>query len=68
MTKSKHKCADCAAPTATIPIDPNTISTYGGGWLCTQCAMLRVNVPENMKYTQADMDLQDHIENGGKLS
>ena len=68
MPKQTHKCADCGAANAPIPIDPKTISTYGGRWLCCYCAMLRVNDPENMKYTQADMDLQDHLENGGKLS
>ena len=66
--RKEHKCADCGAANATIPIDPNTITTYGGGWLCLRCVTIRVHDPENMKYTQADMDLQDHLENGGLLS
>jgi hypothetical protein len=67
MTET-HKCADCGAANAIIPIDPDTITTYGGGWLCAMCATIRVHDPKCMKYTQADSDLQDHLDNGGMLS
>ena len=68
MPKKRHMCADCGKGNATVPIDPNTETVYGGGWLCLRCVTIRVHDPENMKYTQADMDLQDHLENGGLLS
>jgi hypothetical protein len=61
MSKVLRKCADCGEANATIRAD-------GVGWLCPRCVGRRVNDPENMKYTQADMDLQEYLENGGKLS
>jgi hypothetical protein len=61
-------CADCGKGNAIVPIDPNTETVYGGGWLCPRCVIIRVHDPENMKYTQADIDLQDYLENGGRLS
>ena len=71
MRKKLRKCADCGAANASIPIDPDTETVYGGlggkKWLCPRCVIIRVHDPEDMKYTQADMDLQEHLDNGGRL-
>jgi hypothetical protein len=38
------------------------------GWLCTPCANRRVNSPRNIALTEADQEMTEHLEAGGKLS
>jgi hypothetical protein len=59
-TKTQKKCADCGAPGVWCagPL----------GWLCAECATRRINAPENVELTQADEELNEHLDKGGKLS
>jgi hypothetical protein len=62
MKKQDRKCADCGKPGV---IRAEGLRT---GWLCLAHATKRVNAPENVALTQADMDMAEHKESGGKLS
>lgn len=57
---TKHKCADCGG-VGVLRAGPL-------GWLCVECATKRVNSPENMALTEADAEIAEHLESGGKLS
>jgi hypothetical protein len=57
------KCADCGAP-AVLRCD--TTDPAEEFWLCVACAQRRVQ--ENAHLTEADIEMTEFREKGGKLS
>jgi hypothetical protein len=64
MTK-KHGNPNCSHPGCTAP---GLLRVEEDTWLCVAHAHQRINSPENMALTEADADMQEFTDEGGKLS
>jgi hypothetical protein len=60
MTKVKKQKCGCGNPGLVIVED--------GKWLCDWCATERINSPENIQMTSTYAELDDFIDEGGKLN
>jgi len=61
---SEHACADCRR-TDVVLVRADGLEPP---WLCLACAQRRVNAPEAREVMQAEEDLNEHLDGGGKLS
>jgi hypothetical protein len=59
MSATDRKCAYCGGA---------GVLRADGGWLCTECATRRVNSPKAREMMQADEDMAQHLDKGGRLS
>lgn len=57
----KDRCTDCGK-TGAILIASDL------GPLCLDCTTLRVHHPDNMSMTEADMEMKEFKDTGGKVS
>jgi hypothetical protein len=63
--KQSNKPQPCCAPGCTLM---GMVRIENDNWMCGQHITERINRPANMAATEADQELEDFRNNGGKVS